>query len=615
MKFSPPSRIVAVSSVMACILFILCTAGLLHVQALADPERSSPVEEPLDSSAPLTTYSLPLPEASASSVTEVLITSGGFEPDAVTIPLGSQVVWRNIDSEVHRIDSGLLEHRVYLPLILKNYSGGLTSAVPPGVTEQILEEWGSPDIQPGESYTQTFDTEGSFPYRCAYHPWHTGLVVVQAMPDLIVEGISTDPVDPILGQPFSLTVAIRNQGSVDAEEGFGVDWYADPALPPTSTVEGDVQWWQEGLGAGLTSELTNSYTFFTSGEHTLYAQVDRTDTIEEGEEENNVSWQHVVTVVAPDLIVQSIATDPLTPTVDVPFTVTVTIGNQGDGDALGDFRVDWYADPGSSPVSATVGSLQWWQSGLGSGLTADLESEYTFDTPGEHTLYAQVDRDDLVMEHDEGNNVLGPSTINAARPDLVIQDISTDPETPIANFPFSLTVTVANQDEGTAADTFRTDWYADPALPPTSTTPSDTFWEVTGLEPWQAQALSDTHTFLSEGEHVLYAQIDAPDTVTESDETNNLSEPLTVTVTSNVVQVCGTINQNTVWQTGMVYVVTCDTTVASGITLTIEPGTTVKFGYHCGLTMNGTLLANGTGLAPSYSQLTPIYLRQVTGMV
>jgi len=616
MKLQSGSSTAALSVVAAVVAFV-GVATALQVQGLAHAGYGSAAAHPHTAIQPPPTARSDHGTAQLRSATEISITSQGFEPSVVTTTVGSEVVWRNVDSQTHRISSGLLEHRVYVPLVLKNYSGGISSPTSADSGVQAFAEWESLDIPPGESYSRTFDAEGIFPYRCEYHPWHTGMVVVRALPDLLVEGIATDPATPLLGHPFSLTVAIRNQGTLDAEEGFWVDWYADPESPPTSDQQGDIDWWQDGLAANTTAVLSDSHTLYASGEHTLYAQVDTSDTVEEGEEGNNLSQPYTLTVVAPDLIVQSIATDPITLTVDLPFTVTVTVANQGDGDALEDFRVDWYAHLGSPPISTTVGNLQWWQSGLGPGQTATLQEMYTFDTPGEHTLYAQVDRDDLVMEDDEGNNITDPLLVTAARPDLVVQSISTDPETPIANFPFSLTVTVANQSDGSAEDTFAVDWYADPAVPPTSTTPSDGFWQIAGLDPWQQEGLSDTHTFLTEGEHVLYAQVDAADLVTESNESNNVSSPLTVNVTSNVVEVCGTINQNTVWHSGMVYVVTCDSTVASGVTLTIEPNVVVKFNYHVGLTVNGTLLAQGTQAAPiiltaNTGTLTPGYWDGIT---
>jgi hypothetical protein len=55
--------------------------------------------------------------------------------------------------------------------------------------------------------------------------------------------------------------------------------------------------------------------------------------------------------------------------------------------------------------------------------------------------------------------------------------------------------------------------------------------------------------------------------------------------------VCGTISSNTTWSGYKL--VTCNVTVNSGVTLTIEPGTFVFFESGTGLTINGTLNAQG----------------------
>lgn len=48
--------------------------------------------------------------------------------------------------------------------------------------------------------------------------------------------------------------------------------------------------------------------------------------------------------------------------------------------------------------------------------------------------------------------------------------------------------------------------------------------------------------------------------------------------TVHATNVCGTINTNTTWSSsGSPYIVTCDVTINPGVTLTIDPGTIVKF--------------------------------------
>jgi|GEM_PF-6724672 len=69
--------------------------------------------------------------------------------------------------------------------------------------------------------------------------------------------------------------------------------------------------------------------------------------------------------------------------------------------------------------------------------------------------------------------------------------------------------------------------------------------------------------------------------------------------TLNGVLVSGTLSQNLTWpSTNNPLVINNDLTVASGATLTLEPGVVVKFAMWCSLRVNGSLLAVGTAAQP-----------------
>ena len=74
----------------------------------------------------------------------------GFAPDEITVVLGvnSTVTWTNNDSSPHTVTAN---------------DGSFQSG----------------NLAPGQSYTFTFTTPGTYEYHCTYHPWMVGTVVVK----------------------------------------------------------------------------------------------------------------------------------------------------------------------------------------------------------------------------------------------------------------------------------------------------------------------------------------------------------------------------------------------------------------------------------------------------
>ena len=77
----------------------------------------------------------------------------GFTPNTITVVLGvnSTIVWTNNDGSPHTVTS----------------NGGI---------------FDSGNMAPGQSFSYTFTSTGTFAYHCTYHPWMTGTVVVKAAP-------------------------------------------------------------------------------------------------------------------------------------------------------------------------------------------------------------------------------------------------------------------------------------------------------------------------------------------------------------------------------------------------------------------------------------------------
>jgi plastocyanin len=81
----------------------------------------------------------------------VAIRDFGFHPDSISVPPGATVTWVNCEQ----------------------------FGVEPHTTTSDGAVWDSPDINPGQRFSHTFPTQGSFPYHCTPHPFMLGKVVVE----------------------------------------------------------------------------------------------------------------------------------------------------------------------------------------------------------------------------------------------------------------------------------------------------------------------------------------------------------------------------------------------------------------------------------------------------
>ncbi len=112
----------------------------------------------------------------------------------------------------------------------------------------------------------------------------------------------------------------------------------------------------------------------------------------------------------PDLIVESIVTDPLQPVAGESFDISITVTNQGTA-AAGSFWIAWYEDRATPPTPGAGGELYDLVSSLAAGASHTMEDTYTYASEGQYNMYVFPDFHALVTELDEGNNILGPQAI------------------------------------------------------------------------------------------------------------------------------------------------------------------------------------------------------------
>lgn len=107
-----------------------------------------PIEETPTTSAPTEVASATSDPVPSGNVFEVEISGFAFEANTITIKAGDTVTWTNHDSSPHTVvaDDGSFK---------------------------------SNSLKNDASFSQTFDTAGTFSYHCGIHPSMTGTVIVE----------------------------------------------------------------------------------------------------------------------------------------------------------------------------------------------------------------------------------------------------------------------------------------------------------------------------------------------------------------------------------------------------------------------------------------------------
>jgi plastocyanin len=125
----------------------MCRAGsLVWAIALAGCGGSASSQVP--------TVPTPAPPPNGTAAVTVGIPRGAsflsmaYVPDPITLSVGTTVKWVNNDNVAHTVSS-----------------------------QNNL--WDSGDIEPGATYSRTFQSTGSFPYYCVFHPLMVGTITVR----------------------------------------------------------------------------------------------------------------------------------------------------------------------------------------------------------------------------------------------------------------------------------------------------------------------------------------------------------------------------------------------------------------------------------------------------
>jgi uncharacterized repeat protein (TIGR01451 family) len=308
-------------------------------------------------------------------------------------------------------------------------------------------------------------------------------------PDLAIDAISWTPANPAVGETVIFTVKIINQGDKRAGV-FHLDFFID----------GNSRGYHSVLGIEAGESATETYAWVaTPGLHSVRAAADVLNQVSESDETNNTAEAACATI-QPDLTISSITMSPDDISENTTVTFSVNIINQG-GSRAEPSSVTFYIED-SRKDSDFLGPLD-----PGETVTAN----FTWVAENRPlTFKAIVDVYNQIEESDETNNS-GTVTFPQSFPDLLIQDMTWSPSTPLLHDFVSFTITVKNQGNGTSGVT-KLSFNIDNAY----------FYDAIIPELTVNATTTTVFTFMTQlFSHTVEASIDKANFIKESDESNN----------------------------------------------------------------------------------------------
>ena len=314
--------------------------------------------------------------------------------------------------------------------------------------------------------------------------------ITTLVPDLVVSDVSWLPVNPGAGDNITITVKIRNQGSGRAAQSRAASYIDNRFISYLNMPE---------INAGTEATATFNWVA-TSGTHSILINADYDRILNEKNTDNNDTIVKI-TIIEPDLIIQSISWSPENPTVDEIVTFTINIKNQGGGRAV-NFHVAYLMDD----ILLTSELITQLNAGASVNTTCKWKA-----LNGRHTFKAIANYNNYIIESDKTNNE--NSILFAPKlPDLTITSIIWSPPDMPAGNNVIFNINIENQGLIGAAPS-RIAFYVDGAVAG--------YKDIGQLEVGAATIEHFTWA-ASEGSHTINIILDSGNQIVEIDEANNI---------------------------------------------------------------------------------------------
>ena len=358
--------------------------------------------------------------------------------------------------------------------------------------------------------------------------------------DLMVTSAGMSDTSPVTGARITLSATVRNGGDGAAGATTLHFYRSVDATITTSDREVGESTVAEHAAAGSTIESVKLTAPATPDTYHYGACVDpvagESDTTNNCSASVEVTVQDAVTTPQgnPDLVITVVVSDNA-PAAGAEFTLSATVDNGGDGaGAATTMRYYRSADATITAADAEVGRAA--VTGLGAAGSAGASVKLTAPGPGTYHYGACVDA--VADESDTTNNCSAsvPVTVpEPKRPDLVVTLPTVNDSGPAAGAEFTLSATVRNDGEGTAAATTLSYYRSTDATVTTTDTSVGTA-AIARLAAAGSSSQSVDPTAPSRPGTYYYGACVDP-VRDESDTTNNCSASVPVTVTPQSVEV------------------------------------------------------------------------------
>lgn len=358
-------------------------------------------------------------------------------------------------------------------------------------------------------------------------------------PDLVVESVTPSKIDVETGETITIDVVIKNQGN-KVSDTFWAEFYDNPDPEPPRPFQDGVKWHEFGpLSPGQSAAWQVTLKWSKPGLQKLYVQADSYKDVSESNETNNIAGPVNINVTGEtklaDLVIESVTPAKIDPVTGETITVAVVLKNQGL-DSAENFFVQLYSNPIPEPPELfQEGEEGEFISSLGAGESITRTINMNWKSPGIKKIWAQVDSYDNIDESNELNNVNGPVEVSVTGeplyPDLIVESVTPSKTDPVTNETINVSVVVKNQGND-AAEGFYIELYDNPSPePPEAYQDGDWYKTVNSLAPGESTTWTISTKWLKPGNHKFWAQVDSYQQVEETNESNNILGPVTLTVT------------------------------------------------------------------------------------